>query len=237
MHTEGGGEQVLELFMRVSKDPVSKDRDRQIAASKSRWWLSRSSVKNIVQDVAAEHTVWLGPDIVPDIDHDIGGYHTPISGRPILVPDIDTDIGISCNRYRDTRYWSRYWSRYRVYGLRYRWYDDPISGVYPILVPDIGSHPTCPDIGSTEKHDIGSYDPISCHRVTRYRVKTRYRVWQGSRCVPVCTKSKISDMVHTSMYYHIRHWYCSYWSTVSRCYCINAHISHAQYMTPSTPKW
>ena len=37
MHTEGGGEQVLELFMRVSKDPVSKDRDRQIAASKSRW--------------------------------------------------------------------------------------------------------------------------------------------------------------------------------------------------------
>ena len=37
MHTEGGGEQVLELFMRVSKDPVSKDRDRQITASKSRW--------------------------------------------------------------------------------------------------------------------------------------------------------------------------------------------------------
>ncbi len=42
-----------------------------------------------------------GPDIVShhDIHHDIGGYHTPISG---LVPDIDIDIGISCHRYRDT---------------------------------------------------------------------------------------------------------------------------------------
>ena len=60
----------------------------------------------------------------------------------------------------------------------------PISRVYPILVPDIGSHPTCPDIGSNEKHYIGSYDPISCHRVTQYRVKTRYRVWQGSRWQP-----------------------------------------------------
>jgi hypothetical protein len=38
-----------------------------------------------------------GPDIVSHIDYDICGYHTPISGHPILVPDIDTDIGISCH--------------------------------------------------------------------------------------------------------------------------------------------
>ncbi len=62
-----------------------------------------------------------GPDIVSDIDYDIGGYHTPISGHPILVPDIDTDIGISCHRYRDTWYCTRYW--YQVCGLRYRWPD------------------------------------------------------------------------------------------------------------------
>jgi hypothetical protein len=38
-----------------------------------------------------------GPDIVSDIDYDIGGYHTPILRHPILVPDIDTNVGISCH--------------------------------------------------------------------------------------------------------------------------------------------
>ena len=60
-----------------------------------------------------EHTGSLMPDIVSDIDDDIGGSETPISGHPILYPiltpisvvavadighpdigpDIDTDIG------------------------------------------------------------------------------------------------------------------------------------------------
>ena len=37
-------------------------------------------------------TLQKGPDIVSNIDYDIGhgGYHTPISGHPILVPDIGT---------------------------------------------------------------------------------------------------------------------------------------------------
>ncbi len=32
------------------------------------------------------------------------------------------------------------------------------------------THPTCPDIGSKEKSDIGTHDPISVQNVTRYRV-------------------------------------------------------------------
>ncbi len=101
-------------------------------------------------------------DIVSDIDYDIGGYHTPISGHPIFVPDIDTDIGISCHRYRDTdivpdidpdiRYVDYdigdMMTRYRVC-TRYRY---PISGTMR-HVPISGQKKT----------------PISGH-ITRYRV-------------------------------------------------------------------
>jgi hypothetical protein len=41
-----------------------------------------------------------GPDLVSDIDYDIGGYHTPISGHPILVPYIDTILGYHVTNIR-----------------------------------------------------------------------------------------------------------------------------------------
>ena len=46
---------------------------------------------------------------------------------PDIVSDIDTDIGKHLLRYRDTRYWSRYITRYRVLCIRYRCHHDPIS--------------------------------------------------------------------------------------------------------------
>ncbi len=78
-----------------------------------------------------------GPDILSDIDYDIGGYHTQISGHPILVPDIDrfdTDIGISCHRYRVLGHPILYPILIPISGMWFTisvtWW--PISGVYPI---------------------------------------------------------------------------------------------------------
>ena len=77
MHTEGDGKQVLELFMR----PVEKAL-RELYGRHTLGWVSALAFHKC-KDQRGNR---LGPDIVPDIDHDIGGYHAPISGHPKLIP-------------------------------------------------------------------------------------------------------------------------------------------------------
>ncbi len=84
------------------------------------------------------------PDIIPDIDYDIG---VKLSGYPILNPILNPISAFSTCWYQNTRYWIRYWTRYRYCihaDIRIPDIDPDIDLDIGYLIADIVSW--CPDI-------------------------------------------------------------------------------------------
>ncbi len=67
--------------------------------------------------------------------------------------------------------------RHRTYDVQY----DVVCCTYDVVRHARTTSARIQMIRSKENPDIGTHDPISCRWVTRYRVKPRYLVWQGSR--------------------------------------------------------